>query len=388
MVLQTYQAPSPTQLVLPPPSTPITTPPTPITPQSPPPVVTSPPPLSPPPPTTGVGSELRSLFTYIPTTGQSCSVFSQSDLNLIGERICKALVAALKYDPSLIKCEETVKCSSDGGRKLLEAAVANPRQGKDSIVISVVLTLMVKKGDESIAFDQTAALTKKLVSLSTASGLFDGYLAGTVLVNSGSVNGNPFTPESTGNTSSPPRSPPTTPIPSSPPKTQVTGAGTCNWKGIYQIVANGRLQCTGKKSKEYLAYDGGSTRYCGERIWLAKDLTPIGKFASFWKLNQNTTVTSPILTAGKSCPKSQNGLAGSDVKSIMMVHLSPKLASWSIRPVGSSCSMVNIVEATRERASRPSYLSSSNACDSNKLTFAAKDQGTGKQRFTLVKISD
>lgn len=174
--------------------------------------------------------------------------------------------------------------------------------------------------------------------------------------------------------------------PSPPPAS--TNATACAPRGTYQLVANGRAHCA-PGAHEYLVYFGGSRANCASTDAVLRRAGAFAKKRAHWKVAPSAAVAraSAISTAGRGCSGGEKGLGGGAPAGNVGVSLARQSSAWVLKPVRGSCATVNVVHAGRAARGKPSVLSAPTACDSHNVFLAAKDQGTGRQQWTLKKVA-
>jgi hypothetical protein len=328
----------------------------------------------------------------------------------MARQFCQAQVASLAVSPNLLaECAGSAFCVDNVGRRLTQTITGTVR-----VITRVTLTALTPSLVPS-AQQEAVQLGKNLANPTQAANIINPYVSGTAVVAQVDVNGNavpsptplsppspsPSPPSPTPSPSpsppppspspsppnrSPPPPPPRSPSPSPKRPPPLAPVRRCKLNGVYQLVANGRGACS--SSREYLVYYGGNKDLCARNITTTRAPGDFKGPRSHWRLDVTTGsgATTPVITAGRSCPAGENGMNGSDNPSKTDVFLAQKWHRWELRPVDSTCSNFNLIDASRTKRGAPAFLSMSANCGDKNPSLASKDTGSGRQRWTLRKV--
>ena len=170
-----------------------------------------------------------------------------------------------------------------------------------------------------------------------------------------------------------------TPSPSPTPK-------PCSYaQGNYQLIPQGRSKCAPKS--EYLVYAGGNANSCKNNNVKLQQAGTFNSKRSKWAIDATQAGKStPVMTVDRGCGSGkESGLAGSSTSSNTTVFLAGTSYRWTIKPVNAGdCSIVRVIDSSRDAAKSPAYLTSSTKCGEKSLKLAKL--GGDTQTWKLKKL--
>ncbi len=142
-----------------------------------------------------------------------------------------------------------------------------------------------------------------------------------------------------------------------------------------------------------MVYFGGNSKDCASDAPFVRQVGWLSKAKTLWKLEAKGSTrlsTNIITTSGRKClNQGESTLITSRSLNTYSINLSAdkkQITQWLLSPVNpNSCSVVNIIDLNRKNKKLPAYLSVSSKCANAEPFLAAKDNGQGYQRWSLVK---
>lgn len=158
-------------------------------------------------------------------------------------------------------------------------------------------------------------------------------------------------------------------------------------QGTYQLIPQGRENCARKP--EYIVYTGGNSSRCNNNTVKLQQGGSFNAKRSKWAIEAiQAGKTTPLTTVGRGCSSNkENGLAGSSKSSNTSVFLAGTSHRWTVKPVNNDdCSIVRIIDSSRDSDGYPSYLTSSTKCDERSLRLAKLQQKGNTQAWKIKKV--
>ena len=153
--------------------------------------------------------------------------------------------------------------------------------------------------------------------------------------------------------------------------------------GTYKLVANGRSKCS--TPSPLLSYYGGNKQQCTKTSVVV--MGKCKKQYAVWTFSELADNTTKIVASGRQCPaasKATTILIGN--KKNALAELAPVKQNyrWRVVRVAGKCD-VNLISTKSAAAKAPAYLSTSANCSDTAAMLATKDDGSGHQRWKLVR---
>jgi hypothetical protein len=153
--------------------------------------------------------------------------------------------------------------------------------------------------------------------------------------------------------------------------------------GTYQLIlVGGRANCVAGlvKKNAYLTYAAScKATKVGLRTSTSKGFDAR---RARWMFTFNGT-DATLATADRGCDAARAGLAAGAAKGAAVIG---EAQAWAVKPVGASCSTVTLVLRDAAERGAPATLSAPGVCSDVAAFLAARDYGTGRQTWKLVRV--